>query len=260
MSVHIGNLHHDAHKGDLDREFGRYGRIKSMWIARSPPGFAFVEFEDTRDAEDAIRAMDGRDILGRKVRVHMKKSGRFGDHGHRNNDGNDNSRKPTRSAHRIIITGLPSDFSWKDIRSLLQEKTDPVYVDMRGEGKAVAEFSSEGDVTLAIESFNGIGVNGSNINIEKDDKGGDERSDSWQKFDTRPRRGRGGDGNNFRGVGKGSRNHDRRYRDRQRSRSRSRSRSRDRRYNEDRRRRCCDRGGDYDRGYERERSRDGRRW
>ncbi len=31
-----------------------------MWVARKPPGFAFVEFDDLRDAQDAIRAMDGK--------------------------------------------------------------------------------------------------------------------------------------------------------------------------------------------------------
>jgi RNA recognition motif-containing protein len=31
-----------------------------VWVARNPPGFAFVEFEDPRDAEDAVRGLDGR--------------------------------------------------------------------------------------------------------------------------------------------------------------------------------------------------------
>ena len=35
-----------------------------MWIARNPPGFAFVEFEDPRDAEDAVRGLDGKVICG----------------------------------------------------------------------------------------------------------------------------------------------------------------------------------------------------
>ena len=31
----------------------------SVWVARRPPGYAFIDFDDRRDAEDAIREIDG---------------------------------------------------------------------------------------------------------------------------------------------------------------------------------------------------------
>jgi hypothetical protein len=32
----------------------------SVWVARRPPGYAFIEFDDRRDALDAIHALDGQ--------------------------------------------------------------------------------------------------------------------------------------------------------------------------------------------------------
>ena len=57
--VYVGNLGSNTARGDLESSFGKYGALKNVWVARNPPGFAFVEFEDPRDAEDAVRAMDG---------------------------------------------------------------------------------------------------------------------------------------------------------------------------------------------------------
>lgn len=67
--VYVGNLARDTTEGDLDRAFNKFGTIAKVWVARDPPGFAFVEFDDERDADDAIRDMDGRDINGARVRV-----------------------------------------------------------------------------------------------------------------------------------------------------------------------------------------------
>ncbi|KAK9696717.1 RNA recognition motif [Popillia japonica] len=61
----------NQHVAELEDAFGYYGPLRNVWVARNPPGFAFVEFEDPRDAEDAIRGLDGRTICGRRARVEM---------------------------------------------------------------------------------------------------------------------------------------------------------------------------------------------
>lgn len=51
--VYIGDLGNDCDKNSLEREFDRFGKLSDVWVARNPPGFAFIVFEDLRDAEDA---------------------------------------------------------------------------------------------------------------------------------------------------------------------------------------------------------------
>lgn len=57
--VYVGNLGNTEAKHELESAFSKYGPLVNVWVARNPPGFAFVEFEDPRDAEDAVRALDG---------------------------------------------------------------------------------------------------------------------------------------------------------------------------------------------------------
>ncbi|KAM7327690.1 hypothetical protein ACRRTK_014057 [Alexandromys fortis] len=71
--VYVGNLGNNGNKTELERAFGYYGPLRSVWVARNPPGFAFVEFEDPRNAADAVRELDGRTICGCRVRVELSK-------------------------------------------------------------------------------------------------------------------------------------------------------------------------------------------
>ena len=36
---------------DLEDAFTKYGRVKNVWVARRPPGFAFIEMDDSRWVE-----------------------------------------------------------------------------------------------------------------------------------------------------------------------------------------------------------------
>lgn len=112
--VYVGNLGDNGRKEEIEREFEKFGRLHDVWVARNPPGFAFVEFEDLRDAEDAIKELDGKHICGAHVRVEMSRhrgrgggrgGGRHEDRGgrrfdDRNSRYDDRSRSPYRSPPR----------------------------------------------------------------------------------------------------------------------------------------------------------------
>ncbi|XP_034956910.1 serine/arginine-rich splicing factor 7-like [Zootoca vivipara] len=70
--VFVGNLGTGAGKAELERAFSYYGPLQKVWIARNPPGFAFVNFEDPKDAEEAVRGLDGKVFCGSRVRVEFR--------------------------------------------------------------------------------------------------------------------------------------------------------------------------------------------
>uniref|UniRef100_A0A8C5MU87 Serine/arginine-rich splicing factor 10 n=1 Tax=Leptobrachium leishanense TaxID=445787 RepID=A0A8C5MU87_9ANUR len=66
---------------DLRREFGRYGPIVDVYVpldfyTRRPRGFAYVQFEDVRDAEDALHNLDKKWICGRQIEIQFAQGDR----------------------------------------------------------------------------------------------------------------------------------------------------------------------------------------
>ncbi|CAJ0606754.1 unnamed protein product [Cylicocyclus nassatus] len=68
--VYLGRLPFRARESDIERFFQGYGRITDIAMKR---GFAFIEFESKRDAEDAVDELNGRSILGDRVLVEIAK-------------------------------------------------------------------------------------------------------------------------------------------------------------------------------------------
>ncbi|KAL0398029.1 UNVERIFIED_CONTAM: Serine/arginine-rich splicing factor RS31 [Sesamum calycinum] len=53
--IFCGNFEYETRQSDLERLFSKYGRVERVDMKS---GFAFVYFEDERDAEDAICGLD----------------------------------------------------------------------------------------------------------------------------------------------------------------------------------------------------------
>mmetsp|Transcript_24585 Transcript_24585/g.59174 ORF Transcript_24585/g.59174 Transcript_24585/m.59174 type:complete len:289 (+) Transcript_24585:440-1306(+) len=76
--IYIGNLPMDTQEGELEDIFGKFGRITRIDLKTPsrPPAYAFVEFEDERDAEDAIKDTNGMKLGRERLRVEFSRSRR----------------------------------------------------------------------------------------------------------------------------------------------------------------------------------------
>jgi len=75
MSLFIGGLSVDVHTKDLQETFGLHGHITRCDIKGT---FAFITYEDERDAEDAIEAHNNKQFFDQKINVEWAKgSGRY---------------------------------------------------------------------------------------------------------------------------------------------------------------------------------------
>eukprot|EP00808_Paulinella_micropora_P028902 g31798.t1 len=76
--VFVGGLDASITKGDLEDLLKDAGKILSIWVARNPPGFAFVYFEDPRCADDAIKDFDQSTLRGSRISLEISHGKRGG--------------------------------------------------------------------------------------------------------------------------------------------------------------------------------------
>ncbi len=79
VEIYVGNLSYDMTEGQMRKEFEKYGAVKSARIIthrfnQRSKGFGFVEMPNRSEAESAIKATNGKDVLGRKLRTNEAKN------------------------------------------------------------------------------------------------------------------------------------------------------------------------------------------
>lgn len=72
--LYVGNLSFSSTEEDLKGLFTSHGTVESVAVITDretgrPRGFAFVEMSDEASAQNAIRALDGKDFGGRPLKV-----------------------------------------------------------------------------------------------------------------------------------------------------------------------------------------------
>ncbi|EQC37061.1 hypothetical protein SDRG_05288 [Saprolegnia diclina VS20] len=153
--IYVGNLPMDVRTREIDDLFYKYGRIVDIDIKlpSRPPAFAFVEFEDERDADDAIRGRDGYRFDGARLRVEPTKGG-YRDRGDRNTS-QFGRNLPGSGKYALDVTNLPDGASWQDLKDHMRPAGEVIYtkVNSRG-GGGYAEFSNKEDLNRALDTLN----------------------------------------------------------------------------------------------------------
>ncbi|KAJ3253285.1 hypothetical protein HK103_000779 [Boothiomyces macroporosus] len=213
--VYFGKLPRDCRERDIEKLAKEFGRIRDV---RCLQGFAFVEFDDGRDASDCVKDLDGTRFMGERIICEFAKSSK----GDRRDDRRDDRRRDDRRDdrdrprnirkpdHRVTVLGLPRGTSWQDLKDLMRKVAEVQYTNVDQNGDGVVEFISIEGKEKALKHFEGYDYNGSILSIKEDDRRErDDRDDRRDRDDRDDRRDRDRD--------------DRRDRDREDDRDRSRS-------------------------------------
>jgi len=116
----LGNLGHDCRDRDVEKFFRGYGDLRHVNI-KGPYGF--VEMDEKRDAEDAIRDLNGKTFNGGRIRIEFAQGNdRAGDRGRGGWDRRDRDAprgrqisdgKFKRTNYRLVVENLSSRTSWQ---------------------------------------------------------------------------------------------------------------------------------------------------
>lgn len=161
--IYVGNLPPDIRTRDIEDLFYKFGKITFIDLKnRRGPPFAFVEFEDPRDAEDAVHARDGYNYDGYTLRVEFPRGtgpggpprGGFGGargYGRGGGGGMGRGGGPAsrRSEYRVLVSGLPPTGSWQDLKDHMREAGDVCFADVYKDGTGVVEFLKYEDMKYA---------------------------------------------------------------------------------------------------------------
>ncbi|XP_013785129.1 serine-arginine protein 55-like isoform X1 [Limulus polyphemus] len=182
--VYIGRLSHDCRERDIEKFFKGYGRIREILIKN---GFGFVEFEDYRDADDAVYELNGKELLGERVSVEKARGQPRGSDlwssrsrsrrapprwqaGRNNRSYNPRYGPPTRTENRVIVENLSSRVSWQDLKDYMRQAGEVTYADAHKQRKneGVVEFATFSDMKNALEKLDSTELNGRKIRLSED--------------------------------------------------------------------------------------------
>ncbi|GAB2265006.1 Serine/arginine-rich splicing factor sr34a [Dionaea muscipula] len=160
-TIYVGNLPSDVKEWEVEDIFYKYGRILDieLKLPPRPPCYCFVEFENSRDAEDAIRGRDGYNFDGCRLRVELAHGGRGQSSASERRSSHSGSGRYGISRHsefRVVVRGLPSSASWQDLKDHMRRAGDVCFAEVSRDSEGtygLVDYTNYEDMKLAIRKL-----------------------------------------------------------------------------------------------------------
>mmetsp|Transcript_30971 Transcript_30971/g.62040 ORF Transcript_30971/g.62040 Transcript_30971/m.62040 type:complete len:311 (-) Transcript_30971:368-1300(-) len=165
LRIHVGNLDHSITQRELESEVKQFGRPTSVWVAKNPPGFAFIEFDVLSSAEACIQGLHNVRLGQKNITVEFAKNrGR--------NTVPAPVAKPSSQRHRVVLKNLPHSFTWRELKDEMRRIGDVIYADVDANGDGIVEFSNEEHLAYAVRRLDGSRLDGHTIQVCREGEGG----------------------------------------------------------------------------------------
>jgi len=183
----LGNLGNDCRQRDIERLFDGFGELRNVNIKGQ---YGFLELDDKRDAEDAIREVNGKSFNGgSRIRVeYASGNDRGGDrdrrgggdrngYGDRDRDNRGRGRQVSdgkfrRTNYRLVVENLSSRTSWQDLKDFMRKAGEITYTTVnRGEsGEGLVEFADRESMDYALKELDDTKLDGKRIRLVEEKK------------------------------------------------------------------------------------------
>ncbi|CAH9089183.1 unnamed protein product [Cuscuta epithymum] len=177
--IFVGNFEYETRQSDLERLFSKHGRVDRVDMKS---GFAFVYFEDERDAADAIRHLDNVPFGYDKRRLSVEWA--RGERGSRHREGTKSvaNQRPTKTL--FVINFDPHRTRVRDIERHFEPYGKIHHVRIR-RNFAFVQFETLEEATKALECTHMSKILDRVVSVEYALRDDDERGD---RLDSPPRR------------------------------------------------------------------------
>jgi len=154
-------------------------------------GFAFLEYEEPDDAEEAVSRLHGKDLDGRRLNVELSHGkGGLSRRDEPAGSGKRGGRIRGNRQNCILVKGLSERTTWKELKDFARTAGNVEYTDIWDEGGqklGVIKYTCRSDFKHAIKNLDDTKCDGKYVRVQEDR---DDHEPSFSRSRSRGRRSR----------------------------------------------------------------------